>query len=59
MAALLLLFVTQTDIGSFTNDWFTGNVPDFIASLAHLRATAVKVLEIDSFEGLSTTWFLH
>jgi predicted O-methyltransferase YrrM len=45
--------------GAFTNDWFTTNIPGFISSLEQLRTTAVRVLEIGSFEGLSTTWFLH
>jgi predicted O-methyltransferase YrrM len=50
---------SQTTQGTFTNDWFTINIPGFISSLKHLRTTAVRVLEIGSFEGLSTTWFLH
>jgi predicted O-methyltransferase YrrM len=51
--------VLQDDFGSFTNNWFTGSVPTFSASVPRLRNTAVNVLEIGSFEGLSTTWFLH
>jgi predicted O-methyltransferase YrrM len=30
-----------------------------MATLQHLRNTQVRVLEVGSFEGLSTTWFLH
>jgi predicted O-methyltransferase YrrM len=55
----IILNPSQTTQGAFTNDWFTIHVPKFISSIELLRTTAVNVLEIGSFEGLSTTWFLH
>lgn len=46
----------------FTTDWFTHNVPHITASLAASKLDLqgpLRMLEIGSWEGLSTTWFLR
>jgi predicted O-methyltransferase YrrM len=44
---------------NFTVDWFTGNIPKFNYVLSHLKdASNVHALEIGSFEGRSSCWFL-
>ena len=43
---------------SFSQDWFTPRVPQFKKHLAHLSGAPCRLLEIGTFEGLSTTWLL-
>ncbi|CAM8624496.1 AdoMet_MTases domain containing protein [Burkholderiales bacterium] len=47
--------------GVFTQDWFSSNIPQLLYSIEPLRRrhlTSGKILEIGSFEGLSTLFFL-
>jgi predicted O-methyltransferase YrrM len=43
----------------FTTDWFSNNIPALTASLASVRDRPVRFLEIGSWEGRSTLWFLQ
>lgn len=43
----------------YTQDWFSGSKQNFLNHLNHLIGKeGVKILEIGSFEGLSTNWFV-
>jgi hypothetical protein len=44
--------------GDFTHDWFTNRIDSLEAVLSPLLGRAARVLEIGSFEGLSTCYFL-
>ena len=44
--------------GDFTQDWFTAHIESLEAVLHPLEGRASRVLEIGSFEGLSTSYFL-
>jgi hypothetical protein len=44
--------------GDFTHDWFTNRIESLEAVLRPLERQAARVLEIGSFEGLSTRYFL-
>ncbi|KAL8998114.1 MAG: hypothetical protein Q9188_006169 [Gyalolechia gomerana] len=43
---------------SFQHDWFELIRPDWEKRTAHLRSRPLRILEIGSFEGASTTWIL-
>lgn len=43
---------------TFSNDWFDYNINLWDAKFAELKSRENHVLEIGSFEGASTTWFL-
>ncbi|KAL9011139.1 MAG: hypothetical protein Q9173_003991 [Seirophora scorigena] len=43
---------------TFQHDWFELVRPEWEIRTAHLRGTELRVLEIGSFEGCSTTWIL-
>lgn len=49
------------DVPTFTTDWFSGNIPAISQSLAQLcpAAQVHRILEIGSWEGRSTLWFLE
>lgn len=42
----------------FTSDWFTHNIPVWTEHLSRFVNVAVNALEIGSYEGMSTCWFL-
>ncbi len=42
----------------FSHDWFSRNLPQFERSLAHLKGTPCRLLEVGSYEGRSTTWLI-
>lgn len=42
----------------FTHDWFTHNIPVWTEHLRRFVNVEVNALEIGSFEGMSTCWFL-
>ncbi|CAN5183211.1 hypothetical protein BH20ACT13_BH20ACT13_23980 [soil metagenome] len=44
--------------GDFTQDWFTAHVESLESILRPLEGRAARMLEIGSFEGLSTCYFL-
>ncbi len=44
--------------GDFTQDWFTAHIESLEAVLRPLEGRAARTLEIGSFEGLSTCYFL-
>lgn len=44
--------------GDFTHDWFTNRIESLETVLRPLEGQGARVLEIGSFEGLSTCWFL-
>jgi predicted O-methyltransferase YrrM len=44
--------------GQFTHDWFSGRAPSWESVLGRLEGRSARVLEIGSFEGLSTCYFL-
>ena len=44
---------------TFNYDWFTGNIPIFSHFLSSLKDSITHGLEIGSFEGRSTVWFLE
>jgi len=44
--------------GDFTQDWFTAHIESLEAVLRPLEGHAARTLEIGSFEGLSTCYFL-
>jgi predicted O-methyltransferase YrrM len=44
--------------GSFTQDWFTGSIPDWHPMVTELERRQARILEIGSFEGLSTCYLL-
>jgi len=44
--------------GDFTQDWFTAHIEGLEAVLRPLEGRAARTLEIGSFEGLSTCYFL-
>ncbi len=44
---------------SFTEDWFTNNIPTWNKVLRNLRNKPVKFLEVGSFEGRSAIWLLE
>lgn len=46
------------DRGDFTQDWFTNRAGRLETVLRPLGGQAARVLEIGSFEGLSSCWFL-
>lgn len=46
------------DRGDFTEDWFTNRIASLEAVLRPLDGRASRVLEIGSFEGLSTCYFV-
>lgn len=48
-----------TDNYWFTTDWFTGNIPNLLILLQQFTNQPINVLEIGSWEGMSTTWFLE
>lgn len=53
------LFRTEiVEPGDFTHDWFTAHIESLESVLAPLDASAARILEIGSFEGLSTCYFL-
>ena len=55
----MLRFQTEVvERGSFTQDWFTHEIPGLEPLVASLVGARARVLEIGSFEGLSTCWFL-
>lgn len=41
---------------TFTQDWFTPNLPSFSRHLAPLAGTPCRLLEIGAHEGRATTW---
>jgi predicted O-methyltransferase YrrM len=43
----------------FTSDWFSPNLQNFEAILSIYKGKPVRFLEIGSFEGRSTVWFLR
>lgn len=43
----------------FTTDWFTNNIPNLASLFKGCNETTIKALEIGSWEGRSTTWFLE
>lgn len=43
----------------FTQDWFSQHIPVLSEHLGHLRDTPCKILEIGSYEGRSSVWFLE
>lgn len=43
---------------TFNYDWFSGNIPIFSNFLSHLKDGVAHGLEIGSFEGRSSVWFL-
>ncbi|MBA3333088.1 MAG: class I SAM-dependent methyltransferase, partial [Actinobacteria bacterium] len=45
--------------GDFTQDWFTAHVESLEAVLQPFAGRAARMLEIGSFEGLSTCYFLR
>lgn len=52
-------FVSEVvDHGEFTQDWFTNRIESLELVVGPLRGRASRVLEIGSFEGLSTCYFL-
>ena len=44
---------------SFTEDWFSGNIPSWKRQLERLRGKPVRFLEIGTFEGRSALWVLE
>lgn len=50
---------TQTHNYTFTEDWFTNNIPRWEKYLPHFKDTRTKVLELGSFEGRSAIWLLE
>lgn len=44
---------------TFTHDWFAHNIPALATHLQDYVDSKVNVLEIGSFEGMSTCWFLE
>jgi len=46
-------------VPTFTQDWFSARVPEIQTSLMNVTTPNPQVLEIGSFEGLSSTWFLE
>ncbi len=44
--------------GDFTQDWFTAHIDSLETVLRQLEGRAARILEIGSFEGLSTCYFL-
>jgi predicted O-methyltransferase YrrM len=44
---------------SFSTDWTTDNFKSWSATLAHLRDSAIEILEIGSWEGRSAIFFLE
>lgn len=42
-----------------THDWFSARIPEIKTSLTNVTTPTPHVLEIGSFEGLSSTWFLE
>ncbi len=52
-------FVSEVvDHGEFTQDWFTNRIESLELVVGPLHGRASRVLEIGSFEGLSTCYFL-
>lgn len=47
------------DALTFTRDWFSQNIPHLTKLLQHYKDKPCNMLEIGSFEGLSTVWFLQ
>lgn len=43
----------------FTEDWFSSNIPYLWKVLSPLKGKVCKMLEIGSYEGRSTVWFLE
>lgn len=42
--------------GTFSHDWFTGNIPRLFGALLESERRFTRYLEIGSFEGLSACW---
>lgn len=42
----------------FTQDWFSQDIPNIKKVLARFKAKPVQMIEIGSFEGRSTVWFI-
>lgn len=42
----------------FTSDWWTHNIPNWLKFAGHLRDSPVGMLEVGSYEGRSSVWFL-
>ena len=43
----------------FSQDWFSGDIPSIKKSLAGFSNKKIHILEIGSFEGRSTVWFVE
>lgn len=43
---------------TFSQDWFSNNIPSFSKHLDHLRRQPCNMLEIGTFEGRAATWLL-
>lgn len=43
----------------FTQDWFSADIPNLSRFLAPFKGKPIKMIEIGSFEGRSTVWFLE
>lgn len=43
----------------FTQDWFSADIPNLSLFLAPFKGKPIKMIEIGSFEGRSTVWFLE
>lgn len=50
--------VTHYPRQRFTADWFTKYAPAWISRMGYLRDQSIAMLEIGSYEGRSTCWFL-
>jgi hypothetical protein len=47
------------DVGKFSVDWFTHNVPVWQTHLTRFKGTPCTALEIGAFEGRATRWLLE
>ena len=50
---------TDNNSPYFTTDWFSGNIPSLVNLFKGCNDTPIKALEIGSWEGRSTLWFLN
>lgn len=49
----------SSQVGTFTYDWFSGNIGNWNKWLASLRGTPCRALEIGCYEGKATRWLLE
>lgn len=43
----------------FSQDWFSHNIPHILGSLSKVQGSIEKILEIGSYEGRSSCWFME